>query len=204
MHIKPYLLIACGLMAILFGVAGYYAGYRAACMEFAEQWTAEALNDRVASAVYSLYADEGQGEEEDNQENMPGEQEAQDASDATPGGRSEESIEESTHESSITYEAHLAGFGTSGAADRYVLRLKAEGIAAHVVKRDTVNSRRRHITWYQVVTDPLPYDQLLTIVALLKKRDKLEGVAIVEKGEAGNEHKKYPRKEEREEHETSE
>lgn len=80
------------------------------------------------------------------------------------------------------YEAHLIGFGSQKAAIRYSSILTKRGIRHRLQERihRTNKRRQKDMVWYQVVSEPAPYHEVVRLVESLKKIDNLSGVVLVE------------------------
>ncbi len=80
------------------------------------------------------------------------------------------------------YEAHLIGFGYQKAAIRYSSILTKRGIRHRLQERIHRPNKRRQkdMVWYQVVSEPAPYHEVVRLVESLKKIDNLSGVVLVE------------------------
>jgi hypothetical protein len=176
-------LIAFGTLVIILSfVAGYYWSRYTLAEDFLQLCFQEELSDRVAAAFYAREG--GQTEEEEReQENVHAEAEAE--SDRPEADITQQEREAVSHEAGALelrrlYQAILIGFGEKRSADRYIVKLASSGIEAHVVKRTGKNRRGREVTWYQVVTTEMTYDDITSVIMQLKKTDRLEGVMIVE------------------------
>ena len=77
--------------------------------------------------------------------------------------------------------AQLAGFSSLRHAEAFVARLNKKQIPVLIKERVSKSSKGRAITWYQVVTEPYEdQDALNSVVAILKKEEKLHDVRIVQ------------------------
>lgn len=98
----------------------------------------------------------------------------------------EDSVDDESEASSKLYEAHLIGFGSKKAAERYSSLLSRRGIKHSIRSRLHRKKRQvgaKEIVWYQIVTAPAPYHEASRLLERLKKIDNLSGVVLVESKE---------------------
>jgi hypothetical protein len=190
------LIVLGALVIVLSFIAGYYWSRYTLAEDFLQLCFHEELSDKVAAAFYAREGDQVAVEaEEREQENLQSEPEVEndraDTRDTMHEKREDEVVTlqagqeltpqaASVLESRRLYQAILIGFGEKRSAERYIAKLASSGIEAHVVKRTGKNRRGREVTWYQVVTTAMTYDDITNVIMQLKKTDRLEGVMIVE------------------------
>lgn len=156
-----HVIIGLLLGGFLLFVSGYYLGKRSACEYFVFGDDVQfARKVRTALNSFSGRTDEQDQEEESNQ--------------------GEDESDNSVSKTNTQAFAHLCGFGSHAAAQAYVDRLAKRHVGAHVVERTSTSNQGRRITWYQVVTDAMDRNELLTLVADIKRCDKLTDVSIVD------------------------
>lgn len=152
-------LIIIGMFFIF--IAGYYWGKKTASEVFAEQTGQEALSDKIYTSLCALY---------DVQER-----------DSEESDKITESIDaEILPVEQPRYYAKLIGFGAKNSALSYVQKLAARGITVNMVERQSRSARGKIQNWYQVVTQPLPKDELTMLVNALTAKDHLTNVTIIE------------------------
>jgi len=167
-------------------VAGYYWSRRTLAEDFLQLYLQDELSDKVSAAFYARDDESGGSDNSDNEESDR-DQEPESSGEAVSSAH-----DTSLHSSDVTlqsenalslcklYQAILIGFGEARSAERYISKLARDGIEARVVKRTGKNRRGREVTWYQVVTKAMTFDEISQIVLRLKKSDRLEGVMITE------------------------
>lgn len=168
--------VALLIMGYLFTfIAGYYWGKKTTTENFIEQSGQDALADKVYSSMCSLY----DVIEKENDADAPENGDAQEA--AVPVAEVVNKAQESR------YYAKLIGFGSKNSATAYVQRLAQRGIIVNIVERQSKSARGKTQIWYQVVTQPLPKDELTCIVNKLTAKDHLTDVTIIELSSESNE-----------------
>ena len=98
-----------------------------------------------------------------------------------PGGSSENEgdIDVAEASSSEFYYAQLAGFGELRSAEKYSESLRTRGIQAFVKAYTYRTPRRKRLSkWYQVVTDKMLHEELVTLLDTLAQTDRLTGSVI--------------------------
>jgi cell division protein FtsN len=155
-------------------VVGYFWGKRAG----AKEWCTVISRDAFADQIYnSLCASAvGDDEEDDAQESADNAEGA----DAVAQNNEEEAPDQGI-EMKTQYYAQLAGFASLRSAEAFVTRLNKKHIHALIKERASKSAKGRSVRWYQVVTEPYE-DQgaLNSVVAILKKEEKLHDVRIVQ------------------------
>lgn len=150
------------LGGFLLFVSGYYLGKRSACEYFVFGDDVQFAR-KVRTALDSLGGRSGESEAQEEDSDESGQE-----------------SDGSTAKENTQAFAHLCGFGSHATAQAYVDRLAKRKVGAHVVERTSTSSQGRHVVWYQVVTDAMDRNELLTLVADIKKCDKLTDVSIVD------------------------
>lgn len=169
--------VALLIMGYLFTfIAGYYWGKKTATENFIEQSGQDALADKVYASMCSLY--DVNEKEAESDADAP---ENGDSRESSPAAQGAEVPQESR------FYAKLIGFGSKNSATSYVQRLAQRGIAVNIVERQSKSSRGKTQIWYQVVTQPLPKDELTCIVKTLTAKDHLTNVTIIELSSESNE-----------------
>lgn len=163
-HVVVGLLIG----GFLLFVSGYYLGKRRACEEFAFGDDIQ-FAQKVHSALNSLAG---------RAESVEAESERED--DVTDESSEDDVVQTTPNQGRTQAYAHLCGFGSGAAARAYVERLAARHVGAHVAERKSTSAQGRCITWYQVVTDAMDRNELVKLVAEIKKCDKLADVSIID------------------------
>jgi hypothetical protein len=196
------------MLAALPLIVGYYLGYLHASSLFMDAMRSELLSDRISAAIYLRYGDAQAAPAEGNESALcapdPDKSKCKDGESGPEAALDEETIPllaapapQRTFDDGETlgdvpcldrappaatqlYEAHLIGFGSLAKAERYVAHLASLGVSAQVRTRIHRTRKKKKLTWYQVISDPAPYHDLIALVDMLKKRDKLAGVVLVE------------------------
>lgn len=75
--------------------------------------------------------------------------------------------------------AYLCGFTSKQLAEKYVQRLLGRGIRVRLIERASKSSSGRVSYWYQVATEPYDRKELRSIVARLRREDRLSGIVVV-------------------------
>lgn len=156
-------------------LTGYYWGKKRAYEDFLGYCENQAFGDKIAASLCLLYESP-----EDKESEAP---ETGDQSESSDTIEQEATLQEAAEEGVLAtnlYYAQLAGFGSKRSAEQYEHRLKNRGIASHTAERTSTTARGVLRTWYQVVTDPMPYEELRHVVERLKKEDHLNGVILIE------------------------
>jgi hypothetical protein len=149
------LITALFLLFVITFLTGYFWGKKSALEEFAEQIKNESFSDKVYASLCALY-DQPQGE-----------------------ALVVEPVEEKEKPTAL-FVAQLIGYGTERQAQLYVNSLERKGIAAQIIKRTSATASGKKRIWYQVVTQPAPYDETQRLAERLAIEDRLAGVALVE------------------------
>lgn len=76
--------------------------------------------------------------------------------------------------------AQLCGFGTKRAAQKYHEKLRQQGYDVQVIDKTSRTKKGKIITWYQVITDVMDKNELMSLVEKIKKDDKLTGVKVID------------------------
>ena len=155
-------------------LAGYFWGKRVG----AQDWCATISRDAFADQIYNSLCSAVIDDEEDDEQEEEG-PESVDTS-TTQTGNEEEAPEKGL-EVKTQYYAQLAGFASLRSAEAFVSRLNEKQVPVLIKERISKNSKGRSIHWYQVVTEPYEdQDALNSVVAILKKEEKLHDVRIVQ------------------------
>ncbi len=169
-HVHMSRISALGILGAFFiFMAGYYWGKKGAAEDLTHMVAHESLADKVYSSVCSRY--KPQAEQSGDAEGAHEVREAQEAA------LSESASNQLPFK---RFSAELIGFGSRKAAGDYVKRLAARGIAAESVERVSRTAQGKRRIWYQVVTPPMGYEELCSLVAMLKTVDHLTGEKIIE------------------------
>lgn len=152
------------LGGFLLFISGYYLGKRSACEYFVFGDDVQFAR-KVRTALGSLAGRPGEQEQESEEDDS-----------AQESDNSEGAIVKSNTQAF----AHLCGFGSHASAQAYVDRLAKRHVGAHVVERVSTSSQGRRVVWYQVVTDAMDRNELVKLVADIKRCDKLTDVSIVD------------------------
>ena len=168
------LITAMLMLYVITFLAGYFWGKKSALEEFAEQIKNESFSDKVYASLCALYDQPAEaGTSQTHARSV----------DEVPQGESiseqSEQLEEKEKPAG-TFVAQLIGYGTEKQAQIYVKALERRGISAEAVTRTSVTSRGKKRVWYQVVTQPAPYEETQRLAERLAIEDRLAGVSIVE------------------------
>jgi len=161
---------------ILLNVGSFAIGYFWGKRTGAQEWSTAISRDAFADQIYnslclaSVGEDVEKDEEVDNQDNETTAQAGE--SEVTP----EMGLEMKTQ-----HYAQLAGFSSLRNAEAFVVRLNKKHIPVLIKERVSRSAKGRSVKWYQVVTEPYEdQDALNSVVAILKKEEKLHDVRIVQ------------------------
>ena len=87
----------------------------------------------------------------------------------------------SVEEAPAQYYAQLISFHTRKAGDQFVEKLRKKAIPVILKERVSKTARGRRVAWYQVVAGPYESREVMTtVVAQLKKEEKIKDVRIVQ------------------------
>jgi len=79
------------------------------------------------------------------------------------------------------YYAELIGFGTLRCANKFASKLKSQGFSVIVKRRRSKTSKGKRIVWYQVVSEKFDNkNDLIAFVDIIKEKERLKGIRIVE------------------------
>ena len=127
----------------------------------------------------SVGQDEDKDEEAESQE-IADNAEGSDAETVAHAEETEEAPEQGL-ELKTQYYAQLAGFSSLHSAEAFVARLNKKQVPVLIKERASKSAKGRPVRWYQVVTEPYEdQDALNSVVAILKKEEKLHDVRIVQ------------------------
>ena len=160
---ESHVRIAVALILVVAGflcIVSYQWGKKKAYEEFVENLRSDSLSDKVSAALCSVYG-------------------TQAADDTIPDNTSAQVGKR--------YYAELVGFNSLESAKRYVKNLEQRGFEVHIVTHAGKTAKGHTRTWYRVVTQPLPFDELQNVVNQIKERDHLKHVTIVEDKELNEE-----------------
>jgi hypothetical protein len=150
-------------------IAGYFWGKRAG----AQEWCTVISRDAFADQIYNSLCASAVGEDEEGADNN-------DEDAAAQNGEGEEAPDQGI-EMKTQYYAQLAGFASLRSAEAFVTRLNKKRIHALIKERISKSAKGRSVRWYQVVTESYEdQDALNSVVAILKKEEKLHDVRIVQ------------------------
>lgn len=158
-------------------IAGYFWGKRAGAQEWCTVMSRDAFADQIYNSLCAaaVVADE----EDDSQESVDGSEGSENET-VAQNGEGEETPDQGI-EMKTQYYAQLAGFASLRGAEAFVDRLNKKQIRALIKERVSKSAKGRPVRWYQVVTEPYEdQDALNSVVAILKKEEKLHDVRIVQ------------------------
>lgn len=158
---------------------GYYWGKRTGAQQLCATISRDAFADQIYNSL--CLASAGTQEEHDDEETDT-------ASDENEGSEAvaqsdAESVDSSADPLEVKpqFYAQLAGFTSFKKAEGFVCRLQKRQIPVLIKERISRTCKGRSLTWYQVVTEPYEdQDALNSVVAILKKEEKLHDVRIVQ------------------------
>lgn len=165
-------------VVILINVGSFAIGYFWGKAVGAQEWSTTISRDAFADQIYNslCIASVGDMQEDENQEIAENEDEQEVAGQPETEVAPELGIEMKTQ-----YYAQLAGFSSLRPAEAFVTRLNKKQIPVLIKERTSKGAKGRLVTWYQVVTEPYEdQDALNSVVAILKKEEKLHDVRIVQ------------------------
>lgn len=160
---------------------GYFWGKRTG----AQEWSTTISRDAFADQIYNslCLASIANDDDKDGDTNSQDEDDSADNSDTELVAQTgdTEAAPEQGLEVKTQYYAQLAGFSSLRHAEAFVARLNKKQIPVLIKERVSRSSKGRSVTWYQVVTEPYEdQDALNSVVAILKKEEKLHDVRIVQ------------------------
>ena len=164
---------------ILFNVCSFAIGYFWGKRAGAQEWSTAISRDAFADQIYNSLCLAAVGDDLEKDDDPDGQENADTEVVAQPGDA--EVAPEMGLEMKTQYYAQLAGFSSLRNAEAFVARLNKKQIHALIKERVSKSSKGRSVTWYQVVTEPYEdQDALNSVVAILKKEEKLHDVRIVQ------------------------
>lgn len=179
------------LVGVFIFVGGYFWGQKSATDQLLNAVERDSFADQIYYSMCSMYdlkddessePDAASGEEEPEQ---IGEQQANNSPSAVTGEvKSVVALPTSAPaKAEKKYFAQLVGFGSLAPAEHFVKRLKKKNINALISKRQSKTARGKAIAWYQVVTPNFSdKNSLNTVVATIKRVEKIHDVRIIEAG----------------------
>lgn len=186
------LVLAAGLLILFFSfITGYFWGKQNAVSQFCMSVEQSSFADRIYTSMCEISETEVSvipetviASEEQTVESISKEEASEQSA---PGNEitQESNVALAPHEAAITqpqisYNAQLAGYGTSQQAEKFAQKLRKKGIRAKVETRKSKSSKGKTKSWYQVITeDFIDKKELETLVARISKEEKLSGVRIV-------------------------
>lgn len=159
-------------------IVGYFWGKRAGAQEWCTVITRDAFADQIYNSLCSAAL------ADDTQENVNSDNE--EAGSESPDSDGEQEDENESDDAGginmkAQYYAQLAGFSSLRRAEAFVVRLNKRKIPVLIKERVSKSSKGRPVRWYQVVTEPYEdQDALNSVVAILKKEEKLRDVRIAQ------------------------
>jgi hypothetical protein len=183
-HHAAWVLAAVIMTEACIFTVGYYWGKRSGAQQLCATISRDAFADQIYNslcmATAGLEADKSD-EESDEAENSDADSTASDDSDNSESVAQNDNQAENALEVTPQFFAQLAGFTSFKKAEAFVCRLQKRQIPVLIKERISKTSRGRSLTWYQVVTEPYEdQDALNSVVAILKKEEKLHDVRIVQ------------------------
>ncbi len=172
---------------ILLNLGSFIGGYFFGRKVGAQEWCATISRDAFADQIYNSLCLSSMNTDDKDEDEKDEENEAQDGqdgsleSDAANQSADVNSAPEQGLEMKTQYYAQLAGFSSLRYAEAFAARMNNKQIPVLIKERKSKNSRGRQLTWYQVVTEPYEdQDALNSVVAILKKEERLHDVRIVQ------------------------
>jgi hypothetical protein len=197
-----------GIAFVCFAL-GYFWGHRRALERFVAKIEEESFADRINYALYTMNdRDMSEFEQDpedtngtapieevsngDDQEEVIEEQEM--SSDESTTKKESEKVQEPASQciqnntpeeiasSTTVFVAPLAGFGTLHAATDFLKRVQLIDPASVIEKKVSKTSKKRSITWYQVITGEFDTkEDLEKFLSVIKKREHIKNIEIMEK-----------------------
>ena len=177
---------------IIFVVSSFIAGYLCGIRKNADTLQTSITRDAFADQIYNslCVACSYQTETENSAESDFDETADNDADQNTDQNNSADQNQESRDLQETTqeptkihtqYHAQLAGYTSLKRAEAFAKRTTLKKIPVLIKERKSTTAKGKHVTWYQVVTEPYEdQDALNSIVAILKKEEKLHDVKIMQ------------------------
>jgi hypothetical protein len=167
-------------------ISGYFLGKKNASEQFLYKIEQESLADQIYSSMCILSDKDEIESNEDGDANESDGEETENEQDSTTIQADNSQVAEN-QEIKLTpqvkgplYFAQLAGFGSQETANKFALKLKAQGYPVTVVERSSKTAKGKTVFWYQVVTEKFEKkDDLITLVNTIKKSERLNGVQMV-------------------------
>jgi len=171
---------------ILLNLGSFLGGYFFGRKVGAQEWCATISCDAFADQIYnslclSMNTDEKNEDEKDEEGEAQDGTDASTEPDAAMQAADANNAPEQGLEMKTQYYAQLAGFSSLRYAEAFAARMNNKHIPVLIKERKSKNSRGRQLIWYQVVTEPYEdQDALNSVVAILKKEERLHDVRIVQ------------------------
>jgi hypothetical protein len=167
---------------IMLNLVSFLGGYFWGRKIGAQEWCASISRDAFADQIYNSLCVSAQSTDDKDEENDTQDiADASSESDALSQTADINNAPEQGLEMKTQYYAQLAGFSSLRSAESFAARMNNKHIPVLIKERKSKNSRGRQLTWYQVVTEPYEdQDALNSVVAILKKEERLHDVRIVQ------------------------
>jgi hypothetical protein len=162
-------------------LGGYFLGRNTGAQEWYATISRDAFADQIYNSLCLSSMDANDKDEEEDSDVQDGSDDASSESDVTFQAADNNNVPEQGLEMKTQYYAQLAGFSSLRSAEAFAARMNNKHIPVLIKERKSKNSRGRQLTWYQVVTEPYEdQDALNSVVAILKKEERLHDVRIVQ------------------------
>lgn len=177
--LAAFILVDAGMFSI-----GYYWGKRSGAQQLCSTISRDAFADQIYNslcmATAGLESDSVEESDSDEDENSS-EDTAKSVAVTQRENQTDGDMAENAIEIKPQFYAQLAGFTSLKGAESFVSSLQKRHIPVLIKERISKTSKGRSLTWYQVVTEPYEdQDALNSVVAILKKEEKLHDVRIVQ------------------------
>jgi hypothetical protein len=188
------------LLCFCLFIAGYFWGQKSVLERFSNKAEQDSLADKISSSMYTLYDSKADSSldvaesNDDTDESGDGTDQSDEQADdvSTQETEPDAVLQQSETKESVAHEARaqseqkvkkyyaeLIGFGSLHAAEQFVDRLAKKNISVHIKERMSKTAKGKNISWFQIVTNAAPADELEELVQRLKKDERLKGVRIV-------------------------
>ena len=173
-----------GFIMLIIGISlfsvGFYYGKRQALDDLMGHIQQESFADKVYSSLCALYDNYDSLPEETGESSLDGSSDTQETFPESLDEKESNGLETVAADSSLYYFAQLIGFGAQKTADAYAKKVTQRGLSCSVQKRVAQSASGKKRIWYQVVTEPMKKESLVTLVQKIAREDHLKDIKIQE------------------------
>lgn len=162
-------------------ITGYFLGEKNSAEHLQASITREAFADQIYNSLCVACSRDTEIKESETDPEAETDADYDETSESESESSGLQDTENAATEVHTQYYAQLAGYTSLKRAEAFAERAIQKNVPVLIKERTSTTPKGCPVTWYQVVTEPYEdQDALNSIVAILKKEEKLHDVKIVQ------------------------